>query len=164
MSMRNHMAPGSILTPLCIWDESAHLVVRSAAYPGVPRSALFSRPSTGIALIRLSINEDESSNEIDRWWNHCTQSPQGCKKNHTHATIPWKGNALGCTSTENSWKTQTHTGCALPQTSLAFIKSIGTSTSQLCTVIQIHSLQPVFFLGHQNSISYLRVVAGSQEE
>ena len=41
------------------------------------------RPSAGSALILLSVNEDKSSNEIDRWWSHCTQSPWGCEKRRT---------------------------------------------------------------------------------
>lgn len=83
MSVLSHMAPGSFLTPLCIPDESAlFLVVQlTAPHPLVP---LVSRPPTGIALILLSVNEDRSSNGIDRRWSHCTPSPPGIRKEETH--------------------------------------------------------------------------------
>lgn len=64
MSERSHMAPGSTLTSLCVGDESAHCVARGVSQS--PRVPLISHPSAGSALILLSINEDESSNEVNQ--------------------------------------------------------------------------------------------------
>lgn len=50
VSVHSHMAPGSILTPLCIWDESAHLVACSKAYLlGFPRLSRVRRDSFNTA-------------------------------------------------------------------------------------------------------------------
>lgn len=104
--------------PLFAFEMNLHFRV------GVSSTVALSPPSAGIALILLSVNEDKSSNEIDRWWSHCTQSPRG----DTHGRLD-----------ERWWKphTHTHTGCvelcSFKQTSRVSFERV------LAAVIQIHA-------------------------
>lgn len=110
------MAPGSILTPSLHLRWVGKFGGTQRIESQSPSFALVSHTSAGIALILLSVNEDESSSEINRWWSHCTQStpsssfstPQGCERRHTHED-KLEHNMLGCTqtkqqNTEHSWK------------------------------------------------------------
>lgn len=140
------MAPGSILTPSLHLRWVGTFGGTQRIESQSPSFALVSYTSAGIALILLSVNEDESSSEIDRWWSHCTQStpssssstPQGCERRHTHED-KLEHNMLGCTQThtEHSWKADRLTDrgevhCAVSQTSLVSLILATLRSGQTC--------------------------------
>lgn len=140
------MAPGSILTPSLHLRWVGKFGGTQRIESQSPSFALVSHTSAGIALILLSVNEDESSSELDRWWSHCTQStpsssfstPQGCERRHTHED-KLEHNMLGCTqtNTEHSWTAHRLTDrgevhCAVSQTSVVSLILATLRSGQTC--------------------------------